>query len=123
MDLDPKEMERETHGFLVEVEHGRAEKLLAFGEDLVGGGTIVRRRREIERRDFRTIGDVDAIVGFLLSFCERGKASFPSRKLSFRKNTPRQESLHFFSRLFGSRENLSLFVSWENRSASLRFIT
>lgn len=41
-----------THGFVVEVEHRRAEIRLALGQDLAGGGPVVRRRRVIERGHF-----------------------------------------------------------------------
>lgn len=41
-----------THRFAVKVKHGGAKILLAFGKDLVGGRTGVRRRRVIKRRQF-----------------------------------------------------------------------
>lgn len=51
-----------THGVFVEVEQGGAEKLFSLGQDLVSGGTGIRRRGVIKRRHFR---EKDVIVLFL----------------------------------------------------------
>lgn len=53
-----KKLVRVTHGVLVEVEHGRAEILLALGQDLIGGRTGVRWWGVIEGGYF---GNIEAI--------------------------------------------------------------
>ena len=100
---------RETHRFLVEVEHGRAEKLLALGQYLVGGGTVIRRRRVIEGRDFRRFGGHAIVSGDEISLLRsvRAEASFPSRNLSPREHSRRGESLHFSLSLSLSRPCLA----------------
>lgn len=52
----------DPYGFVVEIEHGGAEVLFPLSQDLLGGGTGVRRRRVVERGQF---GNMDAIVGLL----------------------------------------------------------
>lgn len=83
-----------THGFLVEVEHGRAEIFLALGQDLIGGRTGVRWGRVIERGYFRNIAAIFLEWDLFLG-CLR-EAALQSQRFSSRYYPSGYESLHFF---------------------------
>lgn len=99
-----------THGFLVEVEHGRAEIFLALGQDLIGGRTGVRWGRVIERGYFRNIAAIFLEWDLFLG-CLR-EAALQSQRFSSRYYPSGYESLHFF---FG----FYLLLLYESLSLSL----
>lgn len=80
-----------TYGSFIEVEEGRAEILFTLGEDLVGAGAGVRRRRPIERWQFWS---ADHDVAFLLG--KLRETAFPSKRFRLSQNFPRgYEARHF----------------------------
>lgn len=52
-----RKLEGETHGFAIEVEHGRAEEFLPLRQDLGGAGAGVGRRSVVEGGYFRKFVD------------------------------------------------------------------
>ena len=77
-----RERGRQTHGLLVEAEHGRAEELRPLPEDLRRRGPVVRRRCVVERRH---IGESSSGGSILAGHCSRRSGEPPLRGQRGRK--------------------------------------